>query len=87
MADFDRDKMNMTPVKEAAIATMKAIDGIQDLPPHLQVLALTSAFKLMIERFGVEAQDAFTVADNIMNDALGKRAEFKAVRQYLHLEV
>jgi hypothetical protein len=79
--------MNHASVKESAASTMRVIDAAQDLPPHLQLIGITATFKLMIERFGVPAQDAFTVADNIMNTAQGRRVEFDAVRAYLENEV
>lgn len=84
---LNRDELNSVPVKEAATTTMRVIDAIQTLPPHLQVIAVVASFKLLIERFGVDAQDAFTVADNVMNHAQGRRVEFEAVRQYLANEV
>lgn len=84
---LNRDSLNMVPVKTAATATVRVIDAIQTLPPHVQVIAIVAAFKLLIERYGVEAQDAFTVADNVMNHAQGRRAEFDAVRAYLANEV
>lgn len=84
---FNRDEMNMVPVKQAAVSSMRVIDAIQTLPPHLQVLAVVSSFKLLIERYNVDAQEAFTVADNVMNHALGRRVEFDAIRAYLANEV
>lgn len=84
---LNRDLMNHAGVRESATSTMRVIDAVQDLPPHLQVIALVASFKLMVERYGVNPQDAFTVADNIMNHAQGRRPEFEAVRAYLANEV
>lgn len=84
---LNRDSMNLVPVKEAATSTIRVIDAIQTLPPHLQVIAIVAAFKMLTERYGVDAQDAFTVADNVMNHAQGRRVEFDAVRAYLDNEV
>jgi predicted double-glycine peptidase len=84
---FNRDLMNHASIKESAASTMRVIDAAQDLPPHLQLIGITATFKLMIERFGVSPADAFTVADNIMNHAQGRREEFNAVRAYLENEV
>lgn len=84
---LNRDLMNMVPVKEAATSTLAIIDRVQTLPPHLQVIAIVAAFKLLIERYGVDPQDAFTVTDNVMNHAQGRRVEFDAVRAYLANEV
>lgn len=84
---LDRDMMNMASVRESAAATMRVIDSVQDLPPHLQVIGITATFKLLAERFNMSVADAFTVADNIMNHAEGRRVEFDAVRDYLANEV
>jgi hypothetical protein len=84
---LNRDLMNQAGVLESATSAMRVIDAIQDLPPHLQVIAIVATFKLMVERFGANPQDAFTVTDNIMNHAQGRRAEFEAVRAYLANEV
>lgn len=84
---LNRDLMSMVPVKAAANASMGVIDHVQDLPPHLQVIAIATSFKLLIERFDVSGPDAFTIVDNIMNHAEGRRAEFEAIRLYLANEV
>lgn len=84
---LNRDLMNLAGVRESATSAMTVIDAVQDLPPHLQVIGITAVFKLMVERYGVNPQDAFTVTDNIMNHAQGRRAEFEAVRAYLANEV
>lgn len=84
---LNKDLMNLAGVRESATSTMRVIDALQDLPPHLQLIAIVATFKLMIERFNVDAQDAFTVTDNIMNHADGRRVEFDAVRAYLANEV
>jgi hypothetical protein len=79
--------LNMIPVNEAAVSTMRVIDAVQDLPPEHQVVAITSAFKLLAERFNVAPQDAFTITSNIMNNAEGRRPEFEAVKAYLQHEL
>lgn len=87
MASLNRDLMNSVGVKTAATATMRVIDRLQDLPPHVQLVALTAAYKLMVERFNVSPHDVFTVADNVMNHADGRRDEFKAVADYMEGEL
>ncbi|MGH0000080.1 hypothetical protein ACQU0X_08365 [Pseudovibrio ascidiaceicola] len=81
------DDLNLIPAKAAATSTMAVIDAVQDYPPAVQIIAVVAAFKLMIERFNMNAQDAFTVADNIMNHAQGRRVEFEAVQAYLENEL
>lgn len=87
MTRFNRDLMTNAPVKASATSTMRVLDAVQDLPPHLQLIAITATFKLMIDRFGVSGQDAFTITDNIMTAAEGRRAEFDAVRAYMEGEL
>lgn len=84
---LNRDLMNMLPTKITANATMAVIDRLQDFPAELQIVALTAAYKLMVERFGVSPHDVFTVADNIMNHADGRRTEFLAIADYLENEL
>jgi hypothetical protein len=84
---LNRDLMNHIDVRGAATATMHVINALQELPPHHQVVAVVATFRLLIERFKLDPQDAFTLTDNIMNHAQGRRAEFDAVRAYLENEV
>lgn len=87
MADLNRDLMNNVPVKTAATSTMAVINALQDMHPHVQMIALTAAYKLMVERFNISPHDVFTVADNVMNHADGRRDEFAAVADYLKGEL
>lgn len=84
---MNHDAMNHAPLKAVANTAMAIIDSIQDEPAEVQIPAITAAFRLLIERFGLDPQDAFTVADNIMNHADGRRVEFDAIRAYLESEV
>lgn len=87
MLDLNRDTLNHIPVNVAAVDAMAVIDRIQDWPRERQMLAVTSVFKLLAERFGVNSGDIFTVADNVMNHADGKRVEFDAIAAYLRSEL
>ena len=84
---INRDLMNMAPVVASANASMAVIDAVQHMEPHMRVIAITTAFKLLSERFDITPQDAFAVTDNIMNHAEGKRHEFAAIRDYLRNEL
>ena len=84
---LNRDQLNNVDVNQAANATMQLIDGIQSLPAHYQVFAITAAFKLFTERFNVDAQSAFSVAHNVMNTNFGRRMEFKGIQLYLENEI
>lgn len=84
---LNRDEMNSVGVRDAATSTMAIIDRIQDMPAHVQVVAMTAAFKLLVERYNISPQDVFTVADNVMNHADGRRVEFDAIRMYMENEI
>lgn len=84
---LNRDHLNHVPVGVAANDAMALIDRVQDWPPERQMLAITSTFKLLAERFGVTGGDIFTVADNVMNHADGRRSEFLAIQDYLEGEL
>lgn len=87
MADLNRDLLNTVPTREAAVASMTVIDALQDFPVEHQLVALTATYKLMTERFNINPQDVFTVADNVMHHADGRRTEFKAISDYLEGEL
>ena len=86
-----RDKLVNAPREVSAQATVLLIDALQDFIDHhpgVQVTASAALFLLLCERFGVDAQDAFTTAKNLMNAHDGRLAhEFQAVRMYLQNEV
>jgi hypothetical protein len=84
---LNRDTLNHLSVRDAATGTMAVIDAIQDMTPERQTIAIAAAFKLLMEKHKLSPQDAFTVADNIMNHADGRRVEFDAVRAYLEHEL
>lgn len=83
---MNRDPLNNIPIQAAANATMTVIDALQNLSQAEQVAGLTAAFKLVTDRFKLPPTDAFQIAHNFMNDAEGKRTEFKAVEMYLEHE-
>ena len=87
MQKLNRDLMNQIPTRVAATSTMAVIDRLQDMPVEVQLIALTAAYKLMVERFGIDGHDVFAVADNIMHHADGRRVEFVAIADYLRNEL
>ena len=87
MPALNRDLMNQIGVKTAATSTMAVIDRLQDMPAHVQLVALTAAYKLMTERFNISPHDVFAVADNVMHHADGRRVEFAAIADYLREEL
>jgi len=84
---YVRDLLANIDLTDATSSTMHVINALQQLQPHEQVLAVTATFKLLIERYCIRPQDAFTIADNVMNHAEGRRTEFKAVELYMENEL
>ena len=84
---LNKDKLNNSDVKGAALAAMTFVDTAQNLPPEDQVLGITATFKLLMEHYQINPQDAFSVANNVMNHADGRRTEFEAVRLYMENEL
>ena len=83
MAKLNSDLMNSIPVGVAANDAMALVDRMQDMTPERQMIALTTVYRLMTERFGVSPHDVHTISDNIMHHADGRRIEFKAVADYM----
>ncbi|WP_142850904.1 hypothetical protein [Telmatospirillum sp. J64-1] len=83
------DSLNNIPSYHVANATFALIDRLQsDQRPGLHIATAAALFLLICERYGVSAQDAFTVTKNLMNDADNRLVpQFAAIRQYLANEL
>lgn len=84
---LNQDDLNNIQVAEAANASMALLLVLQDMPAHTQVASIASMFLLIMERYGFNPQDAFSVINNIMNHAEGRRPEFKAIAQFMREEL
>jgi hypothetical protein len=86
---FNRDKMANAPRHRVAAAAVGTIDGVQNFEKAVQPLGMAAAFILLCEQLGVEPQDAFTMAKNVMvfRDSKNTTPEFMAVRDYIKHEV
>lgn len=84
---LDTDKLNNIEVKEAANASMEIVNLIQNMAPHVRVVACSVVFCLVCERYKMNPQSAFSVMQHIMNHADGRRPEFAAIRDYLRNEM
>lgn len=85
--NFNKDQLNNIDVKQASLSAMHMVDAAQSLSPAEQVLGITATFKLLMEHYQIDPQDAFSVANNVMNHADGRRTEFEAVRLYMENEL
>ena len=86
---FNRDRMANAPRQRVAAAAMGTIDGVQHIEKAVQPLGMAAAFIILCEQLGVNPQDAFTMARNVMIFAeTGNRTpEFRAVADYIKHEV
>ena len=83
---FDRDRLVNINRDDAAKASFKVVDNLQQLPKEHRVAGTCIAFLLMCEHLGVEPQDAFTISNNVMHDrnnGFGLAKQFTAAREYL----
>ena len=84
---MNRDKLTNADPKHVAQSTFSVIDKLQNMPQHLQAMALASSFLILSDVFKLEAQDIFTLTKNLMNSKEGLRPEFVAVRDYIKHEL
>lgn len=85
---MNHDRMVNAPSEAVAKATMRLIDVLQHEPADIQSVVACILFKTVCDVHGVEPQDAFTVAGNMLADTIhGQRPEFAALRQYAKYEL
>lgn len=70
--------------KDVGLAVMKVVDTLQAYPSHVQVAALSTAFVMAIDRYGVPGSIALQIAENIL--LLSNSKELKAAEQYMQHE-
>jgi len=84
--DFEAVRNAATP--EVCRASMEILDRFQAYHPGIQAMALACTFKTLCEVAGVEPQDIFTYAGNIMGDRKGpQRTGFRAMKSYMEKEL
>lgn len=85
---MNHDAMINAPVQDVVAATMKLVDRLQDFDKAIQSVAACILFKLVCEVHGLNPQDVFTVAGNMLADTVhGERPEWKALRFYTKLDL
>ena len=86
-----RDRIMNVTREEAARATMTLLDKLQDLTAkEQQVIAAACVFTLLAaqaRKADLSASELLTLADRIINDSEGRRAEFKAAALYIGNEL
>lgn len=85
---MNHDTMANAPVQAVATAAMQLVDRLQDHAPMIQSVAACVLFKTLCETHGLNPQDVFTVAGNMLaNTVHGERPEWRALRLYAKNEL
>lgn len=87
MPRLDRDALNNANPKAVAMATLQTLMGLENHPPHIQVMAAAAVFLSLADHLGIPAQEAFTATTNLINDTEGKCTEFRALDAYMKGEI
>ena len=86
MNEFSIDRLQNVNAGDVAKACMGVVDNLQHRRKEIQLAGLAVTFSLACERFGVEPRQALQIAENIMHDRIGRRAEFRACADYMRNE-
>lgn len=82
------DLMGNVSLTEAARAAMSVADAVQNFPNQgVRLAAIVSVFTLAMEITGLNPAEVVGRAKNVVNQAEGRRPEFRAVQSYLAVEV
>lgn len=87
MVAFSMDRFKNADPFAVATGCIAVVDAIQNMPKDVQLAALTATFALVCERFDVDRREALVVAERMMHDAVGRRAEFRAAALYVQKEL
>lgn len=85
---MNRDLVTNINAQSAARATMTIIDALQGVDEAARVIAVTAAFRFVLEAKGFPVNDALQIASRVMytRDG-GLRPEFFAAREYTKREM
>lgn len=86
MNEFSIDRFQNVNAGDVAKACMGVVDSLQHQRKETQLAGLAVTFSLACERFGVEPREALQIAENVMHDRIGRRAEFRACASYMRNE-
>lgn len=90
MARRNLDGLVNAPPQAVSEITFRIIDALQDhhKTPLAQAAGVAAGFLLLCEHLGVEPQDVFVAAKNIlMDERHGGSKHFEAVRLYVKYEI
>ena len=85
---MNRDLVTNIDPKEASRGTMHVLDSLQSLKPEQQVVALALTFRLLLEKRGIQVQDAMEISDRALRYKDGSLLpEYRAARMYVQEEM
>lgn len=85
---LNRIALTNTDTKEVARAVMSIITELQNHPKHVQVLAITTCMKMLIDRFKESPRNVMDVVDNLFRiDNSYQNTDIAAAKAYLDNEV
>ena len=83
-----RDLTASAPLVQTSRAAMSVVSGVQHVEHRgARLLGLVVAALIAAEASRLSPADLFAYARNCMNDAEGRRPEFKAVDEYVRKEI
>ena len=83
-----RDMAGNAPLVQTSRAAMSVVNSIQNIEHRgSRLLGLAVAALIAVEASGLSPADLFAYARNAMNDADGRRPEFRAVDEYVRREL
>ena len=83
-----RDLIGNAPLAESAEVAMRVADAVQHEPRKgARLLGLLAAALITLEASQLSLHDVLGMARNAMNDAEGRRPEFRAVDAYIRNEI
>jgi len=82
------DGLNNADLEVVAQAAFRIIETLQDSKSHVQAAATAAAFLILCDRYRIEPQEVFRVAQKmLLDDVNGGRFEFRAMRLYAQHEL
>lgn len=81
------DDLNMANPELVGYSSMEVINSLQNHEPRYQVLGLATSFVTFCRIHGINPVQAMEVSDRVLNGALGKRPELRAIESYMREEI
>lgn len=84
---FDVDKLNNANFKAVGATAMRIVNGIQQMPAQVQVLAAAAVFMLLADHYKVRPTTATTIVSNLLAQENGRSVQLRAVKRYIENEL